>query len=249
VAEDNAINSKVIAAQLLFLGCRADTVGTGREAVEAMDLAPYDLVLMDCQMPDLDGYQAAAEIRTREAGGRRVPIVAVTAHALREDRSRCLAAGMDDYVTKPLTLERLELALNRWLGEAREPGQVAADAGPPESGEPVSLETLARASVGDEALRRELVALFETENAERLNAIERSLEAGDLEAARREAHTMKGVSSTLGAAGLSRLAARFEARMGTDSSEEWTGLLLDLQREHDRVVRYLRENVPSDRAS
>ncbi|MGQ0644037.1 MAG: chemotaxis protein CheB [Elusimicrobiota bacterium] len=113
VAEDNAVNRKVLLAQLERLGVAAEAVSNGREAVEAAARSRYDLILMDCQMPELDGYEAAERIRRSENGGRRTPIVAVTAHVLAGDRERCFQAGMDEYISKPVELSELAAVLSR----------------------------------------------------------------------------------------------------------------------------------------
>ena len=97
------------------LGVRADVVGNGREAVDIAGIVPYDLILMDCQMPELDGYRAASEIRLREGAGRHVAIVAMTAEAMAGSRERCLTAGMDDYIAKPVKVEDLYDALMKWV--------------------------------------------------------------------------------------------------------------------------------------
>ncbi len=115
LAEDNLVNQHVALAVLRKLGLRADLAANGREAVEAVEAVAYDLVLMDCQMPELDGFQATRRIREREGDARRVPILAMTANAMQGDRERCLESGMDDYLPKPVTLASLKTALRRWL--------------------------------------------------------------------------------------------------------------------------------------
>ena len=114
VVEDNAVNQRVTLRMLQNLGMRADVAGNGREAIEMFEALPYDLILMDCQMPEIDGYEAAKEIRRREGSNREVVILALTADALAGARDLCLRAGMDDYLTKPLLFEDLVQALQRW---------------------------------------------------------------------------------------------------------------------------------------
>jgi two-component system sensor histidine kinase/response regulator len=116
VAEDNAANLKVAVRMVERLGYRADVAGNGTEALHALDRVPYDAVLMDCQMPEMDGYEATREIRKAEQNGRHVPIIAMTASAMAGDRERCLAAGMDDYISKPVKLHIVAAVLERWLG-------------------------------------------------------------------------------------------------------------------------------------
>ncbi len=117
LAEDNTVNQVVAQEILDVLGCQSTTVENGLEAVEAVSNEKYDLLLMDCQMPELDGYKATQSIRVREQqnGGQRIPIIALTANALEGDREKALAAGMDDYLSKPFTLEQLSTTLSRWL--------------------------------------------------------------------------------------------------------------------------------------
>ncbi len=114
VAEDNVVNQKVITRMLEKLGVRADVAANGREAVEMIELLPYDLVFMDCQMPEMNGYEAAVEIRRRQNCERRITIVAMTAHAMRESRTQCIESGMDDFVAKPVIVEELINVLTRW---------------------------------------------------------------------------------------------------------------------------------------
>ncbi len=113
VAEDNVVNQKVILAQLKKLGYTADTVANGLEVLESLDRIPYDIVFMDCQMPEMDGFEASRVIRAKEGSGSHVRVIALTANAMQSDRDRCLDAGMDDYIAKPMRFADLEAALER----------------------------------------------------------------------------------------------------------------------------------------
>jgi CheY-like chemotaxis protein len=115
VAEDNAVNQKVAVRMLERVGLRPDVAANGREAVEMCAMLPYDLIFMDCQMPGMDGYTATVEIRKQLGPGPRVAIIAMTAEAMEGARERCLEAGMDDYITKPVRLDELIEALKKWV--------------------------------------------------------------------------------------------------------------------------------------
>jgi len=115
LAEDNITNQLVAMKILEKLGHRVDVAANGLEAITAVRSIPYDLILMDCQMPEMDGYEATREIRRREETGPRVAVIAMTADAMAGSRERCLEAGMDDYISKPVQADQLYLALERWL--------------------------------------------------------------------------------------------------------------------------------------
>ncbi len=114
VAEDNPANQKVAKLFLERLGCRVDVAADGQETIEAWSRGRYDLIFMDCQMPEMDGFEAAQAIRREEQPGERIPIIALTANAFAGEHERCLAAGMDDYLAKPIRPDALAELLNRW---------------------------------------------------------------------------------------------------------------------------------------
>jgi CheY-like chemotaxis protein len=117
VAEDNRVNQKVIMLQLSGLGYRADAVGNGLEAITALQTIPYDIVLMDCQMPELDGYDATRALRRMAEPMCSIPVIAMTAHAMTGARDKCLIVGMDDYLTKPAMPADIEACLTAWIGK------------------------------------------------------------------------------------------------------------------------------------
>jgi CheY-like chemotaxis protein len=115
LAEDNVINQKLQVALLTKLGCSVQVAADGREALEAISQTQFDLIFMDCHMPTMDGYEATKEIRLREAGATHIPVIALTASAMPQDRKLCFDAGMDDYLSKPLRAESLRSILVEWL--------------------------------------------------------------------------------------------------------------------------------------
>ena len=209
LVEDNIVNQKVAARMLEKAGCRCDVAANGEEAVVALSRIPYDLVLMDCQMPVMDGYEATEEIRRREKGQRRIPIVAMTAHAMKGDRENCLNAGMDDYISKPVTVSVLEGILEKYL----EPFEVVPSArleSKPARQEPVIISRIQEISGGDKDFERELIDLFLSDSQKRLHTLEFALRARNVSLFKNELHAIKGASANAGAAGMQEIAVELE---------------------------------------
>ena len=215
VAEDNETNREVIEAMLAVLGFEAVMVEDGAQAVEAMSTADdVRAVLMDCQMPNVDGYEATRRIRAmeKETGRARIPIVAVTAHALPEEEARAAEAGMDGYVTKPVTIETLDAALAAVLGE--EQGlSVRADE---EESSDATIDPGAIATLRELGVFAKVRATFERDAASLVGKIEQAMIDVDADALRRSAHTLKGAARYVGAGRLASLAATIESSAKND---------------------------------
>ena len=245
LAEDNATNQKVALLMLERLGWAADVAGDGFEVLAALRRHRYDLVLMDVQMPGMDGLEAARRIRAEhppEAGPR---IIALTASALRGDREACLAAGMNDYLSKPIRIDELRSAILRAMRGA--PPRSAAPAAPiathpdPETLDPAYLENLRRLEA---ATGRELVSTvastFLTETTRHLAAMRDAQERGDAAALELAAHSLKGSGAQLGAACLAALCAGVEETARTGSLDGLAARLPAIEAEAQRVAAELR---------
>jgi signal transduction histidine kinase/DNA-binding response OmpR family regulator len=255
VAEDNPVNQEVIVTLLEGYGCRVRVVADGKEAVDAltgrpMDLAhdPYDLVLMDCQMPILDGYAATRRIREwarTEGRGICPPIIALTANSLQGDRERCLQAGMDDYLSKPLRRTELSEVLKRWLPmRSRVTVREAAPAAAPDAKEarvaehakPADVDILDMEAIGRiRALQRpgvpdvlsKIVHLFIDHSPGILATIRQAVASSDAAALRNSAHALKSSSANIGAARVTAICRRLEA-MGRDGKLNGAQVELDV---------------------
>jgi len=223
LAEDNITNQLVAKAILSNLGCQVEVAANGREALEALARNNYDLVFMDCQMPEIDGYETTRRIRAGAALSPDIPIVAMTAHAMQGDRERCLECGMDDYISKPITVNEVRSILSRYLGrvaEHRENRSALFE-------EQELLERL----MGDRALARMILEGFLDDMPSRLEKLGQSIAQGKNEVIRLHAHAVKGASANIGAHQLRGLAA---------SLEDATALELDRNR-LDQALENLRD--------
>ena len=202
VVEDNAVNRKVAVGILRNLGYDADVAIDGVEAVEALSHRRYDAILMDCQMPRMDGYDATRAIRSLEYGDRHTPIIAMTASAMESDREACLAAGMDEFLSKPIARDALASTLIEAItGNITRVGTVAEDrrAGRFDA----ELVEGLRAMDEDGTFLRELIDLFRSATAQDMRALRVAVAAGDAMAIKATAHRAKGASRNLGLRALS----------------------------------------------
>ncbi len=246
VAEDNAVNQKVAVHMLEKLGYQADVVGDGREAVEALARIPYPLVLMDCQMPEMDGYAATAAIRAREGVDRHTPIIAMTAGAMVGDRERCLAAGMDDYIAKPVRREELAAVLERWLpdGDRARPSTSFRSESSDDGIDRAVLARLADpAHGGDPSFLRELIAIFHQEMPPLVEAIRRAAASGDAAGLIHPAHTLRGSAGNLGADRLAAICGQLEGLAREGAEKSVTNLVAELTREVAEVERVLEQEA------
>jgi CheY-like chemotaxis protein/HPt (histidine-containing phosphotransfer) domain-containing protein len=243
IAEDNIVNQKVALGQLYNLGYHAEAVPNGRELLKALENDQFDIILMDCQMPELDGFAATAEIRRREGTARHTTIIAMTANALDGDNERCLAAGMDDYVSKPVKSDVLRRKLERWanpsgpgkrLGEGNEPAQHAR-------GNVIDQAQVARLRElqppGEADFLTELIDLFHNEAASHLKALDEALMRNDAAGIQRVAHSLRGSTTNIGAMQMAALSEELESR---DPAKDAREILAQLEKEFELVREALK---------
>ncbi|MCT7985390.1 ATP-binding protein [Laspinema sp. A4] len=277
VAEDHPINQQVILQQLEALGYQGECVGNGIEAIARLSQKRYDIVLMDCQMPGLDGYQTTQEIRKREATGSLCPsgdrespdssiphktiVIALTAHALSAERDKCLAAGMDDYISKPVHLDHLSALLERWIVRSNQLINPLIQPPKPDSSirhlppEPISaiasdsrpainLDRLEEVSRGKRTLQRRLLEAFATTATADTQAIASAIEANDCVKVDRVSHRLKGSSANVGAQAMSALAEHLGTLARENRLSEANSPLLNLQAQLHSVREFIDTYLP-----
>ncbi|MHB8490921.1 MAG: response regulator [Solirubrobacteraceae bacterium] len=250
VAEDTLVNQLLAVRMLERRGYRTEAAGNGRQTLDALERHSYAAVLMDCQMPELDGYDATSELRHREGGGGHTPVIAMTAHAMQGDREKCLAAGMDDYIAKPLDSDELERVLRRWAPRASESPAVdpADDAEPISRDLPVDMGPLDPAGV--QHLRSEfgstgelpaLIERFAVQTPELLADMRLAIEAGDGPSVEGSAHKLRGGCAALAATRMAELCAELELK-ASDSLDGASELADQLQAAYEEThAALLRE--------
>jgi CheY-like chemotaxis protein/HPt (histidine-containing phosphotransfer) domain-containing protein len=267
VAEDNLVNQEVTSAMLTFTGCRVDMVCDGRQALAALAGKHYDMVFMDCQMPEMDGYEATRAIRSREAAAgseSHIPVVALTAHAMEGDRNRCLAAGMDDYLTKPFSLEKIQEMLAKWLprgqGRARaRPSRERTLGGPDESkggflDRLFLLESIDRSALdslyaikanGYPSVLVKMIQRYLENSPAQMQTLGRAITSGDAVAMKKTAHSLISASGFLGAKRIVELCKEIQILGQADAVEQAVPLLPVLETEYEKVREAISEELRS----
>jgi CheY-like chemotaxis protein/HPt (histidine-containing phosphotransfer) domain-containing protein len=253
LAEDNPVNQQVALKQLKRLGFSADSVANGIEVLSALQRVPYDIILMDCQMPEMDGYEVTRRIRQSGSDSyihlRAAPyIIALTANAMQGDREHCLALGMNDYMSKPLHLRELEAALQRALMKITPISRPSS----PEESDSAGPDALDRTVIdGLKELREpgqpdplaELIDLFLKDARPRMEKMEAAAAAGDLPPLAVATHTLKGSASNLGARRLSNLCATLEKQAKAGEGDGARKTFGEVKAEFERVEELLRAEV------
>ncbi len=225
VAEDNITNQIVALSILKKLGFQANAVANGKEAVEALLMIPYNLVLMDVQMPEMDGFAATREIRNLKSEIRNLPVIAMTAHAMTGDREKCLKAGMDDYLSKPINPQDLVDIIEKWLKEpgARQNEKITAEPESKDAG--FNKADLVNRLMGDEELAKDIIKSFLDNIPGDITAIKQAFAKNDALSMRRLAHSVKGAAGSIGAKALQDVAFQME-KAGEAGDMDKAALLL-----------------------
>jgi len=252
LAEDNHVNRKVAMGILKKFGCNVDAVCNGAEALDMLDQHQYDIVFMDCQMPEMDGYEATAEIRKREGASRHIPIIAMTAHTMQGDREKCLNVGMDDYIPKPIKRDVVKEILERWLkkrqliptanGNTETSNIVSEQTDDPEDiGKIFDSHQILKTLDGDIQAMKEITDLFIDSSRKIFELMQNAIKAGDMEAVLKQTHSMKGAALNVGAERISQTAIAIETTAKQNSHEELENLFDKLDREIQNMKNYLSD--------
>ncbi len=239
LVEDNPVNREVAVGMLESLGCAIDTAGNGRLAIEAMNTCGYDAVLMDCQMPVMDGLSATAEIRRREqtAAGPRVPVIALTANAMEGDRERCLAAGMDDFLSKPFTQQQLATLLRRWLALRVLPESARRDLARLPLIDAGVLRNIA--ALAKPALLNSMIDLYMQHSSGLIDAIETAAANMQADALSQAVHTLKSSTANLGGTRLAAVAKECETLVRGGGITQATPLIQRIRKEYQEFCAAL----------
>ncbi len=247
LVEDYVINQTVAVRQLKKLGYRADVVDDGLAALKVLELGRYDIVLMDCQMPELDGYEATAEIRSREATGRHTPIIAMTANAMMGDREKCIAAGMDDYITKPIQADDLKRVLEQWSPQSAKKAGANLGASAQETLPPVDKERLLDAVSDDGHISPEFVEFYRNQMSEELDKLRIAIRSDSAEEVIRLAHGCAGMNANCGMLAVVAPLRELE-RMGREGHLDDAELMADqVKVGFERIHQFLTTTLETEK--
>jgi CheY-like chemotaxis protein len=244
VAEDNAINQKLALQMLRKMGYRADIAGDGTEVLQALERQPYDVILMDVQMPEMDGLETTRRICQMPTSENRPRIIAMTANAMLGDREVCLAAGMDDYISKPIRGKELQIALERWgQRESAQPASAPTQDSPLPTIDWAVLDGLrALQEEGEPDFVRETIDLYLADASVLIEALRQAVAQGNAAELRHTAHTLKGNSNSLGAKQMAAVSLELEKIGRSGTIEGAKSLLVELECEFECVRQALQSS-------
>jgi len=247
VAEDNPMNQKLAVTLLKKAGYSVDAVETGRRVIEILNRTAYHLVLMDVQMPEMDGFETTRAIREREGKKQHTPIIAMTAHAMKGDRERCLQAGMDDYISKPIEPQELFDAIKKWTSSCDHKkviaGQEKSENDDTLKGIPLNLEIALSRFDGDKEFFMEMLQKFLNYAPERLQILDEAVKKGDAKVLEKEAHSIKGAAGNLGAKPIADLTLKLELIGRTGDLADAKELILNLRAELKHLEEYFNKSL------
>jgi CheY-like chemotaxis protein/HPt (histidine-containing phosphotransfer) domain-containing protein len=246
LVEDNIINQKVAQGILAQLGYRADVAANGLEALQALEMIDYDLVLMDCLMPEMDGFEATVMIRSPDSKvlNRNVPIIAMTANAMKGDREKCLESGMNDYLSKPVKIDELAEMLGKWLARGTDKETTASEA----DEQPVTLPLFDESDMVDRlGDNQDFIAMILNEALQelpkQLQELRKLLTGDDSVEIRRSAHTIKGMAGNISAKALSEICQKLETTAAEGAVESARELMPQLERTVALTIEAIRGEV------
>jgi CheY-like chemotaxis protein len=255
LAEDNQVNKEVATGMLESLGCTVDVVDNGLQVLEAVSSTTYDLIFMDCEMPEMDGFEAAKALRAREAttAGTPIPIIALTAHVLAQHQQACLAAGMDDFLSKPFTREQLQTTLVRWLpswspsparNEVTPTAETMISESPESPIDPAALESIrAMQRPGRPDVLQRVIQSYLGHTPQLLTALREAVAHDDAAAMEHAAHSMKSSSAQMGARYLAQLCKEIEAKGHAGDTVDAADMLASIEAEFVSVQHALSEHL------
>ncbi|TQD25377.1 PAS domain S-box protein [Methanolobus vulcani] len=244
LVEDNMVNQHVAQSMLQKLGITADVANNGLEAIEALETIPYDLVFMDIQMPEMDGMEACKHIRNKQSSviNHDIPIIAMTAHAMKGDEEKCMETGMNDYMSKPINLDLLSKKIDKWLAHDPEKDYATITKDNKDK-EPMIFDSkLFMENIMDDiVLAKEVIEIFNRNAPHQLEELKDAIEKKQIETIVNSAHSLKGASASVGGMALCDISARIEVQAGSGQIEEIIEMLPDLDKNYELLMQELEK--------